>query len=537
MGFATGPESCGLFYWLLILAGQNQGPASFHVPPPWCGFDAESFHISLFLGIQMTRKSTRRRFLGESVAVGAGFWMGTRARPGRAQDSALNSLAAASIGVGGKGDSDSTHAGDSNGVRMVGLCDIDRQRLVKKGREYSDAQQFDDYREMLDKLADKVDVVTVSTPDHHHALAAYTAMKLGKHVYCQKPLTWSIAEARLLQETAKEMGVVTQMGNQGTAADGLREAVEVIRSGAIGEVREVHIWTNRPVWPQGKGRPDGSDPIPEHINWENWIGPAPMRPFKENEYHDFNWRGWLDFGTGALGDMACHTTNMPVMALKLFDAKAVTALANSGLVDNETYPASSTLKFEFGERDEFPPCDLYWYDGGAANNLPPEEIISKLPEEQLAKIRKQLDGTSEDKTSGAVLVGTEGMLYSPDDYGAKYYLLPEDRFVDYKKPEPWLPRIPARDENGSTGKGDERQKWEFINTILEKYEPGTMSNFGYAGRLTETILVGNLALRAPVGARIEWDAKNLRSPNVEAVNEFVSRTYREGWVLEPLAKG
>lgn len=470
----------------------------------------------------MARKSTRRQFIGETAALGAGVWVGTQARSAYAQEeSALNSLTAACIGVGGKGSSDTSHIAE-NGVKIVGLCDVDGLTLEKKGREFTDAQKFQDFREMLDQLGDKVDIVTVSTPDHNHAVAALKAMRMKKHVYCQKPLTYSIREARMLRETAKETGVITQMGNQGTSENGLREAVEVVQSGAIGDVEEVHIWTNRPVWPQGEGRPDGSDPIPEHLNWDAWIGTAPMRPYKEGVYHSFKWRGWLDFGTGALGDMACHTTNMPVMALELWDPIAVTAVENSGLVDNETYPAESTLKFEFPERNGLPPCHFFWYDGGSRNNLPPDEIISQLPEAFQKRVTAQKEGGVK-KTSGAVLVGTKGLLFSPDDYGAKYYLLPKDKFVDYEPPEQSLPRIPHK------AGGDQRQKWEFVSTIKGEYKSGTMSNFGYAGRLTETILVGNLALRAPIGQRIEWDAKNLRSPNVEQVNKFIDREYREGW--------
>ncbi len=395
-------------------------------------------------------------------------------------------------------------------------------RSTKKGREFVDAQQFQDFREMLDKLGDKVDIVTVSTPDHTHACAAMMAMKMKKHVYCQKPLTWSIREARLMRETAEKMGVVTQMGNQGTSENGLREAVEVIRSGAIGDVTEVHVWTNRPIWPQGEGRPEGSDPIPEELNWDAWIGPAPMRPFKEGAYHDFKWRGWVDFGTGALGDMACHTTNMPVMALKLWDPVAVTAVQNSGIVDNEQYPSTSTLKFEFPEREGLAATNFYWYDGG---NLPPDEIIEQLPESFRKKIADQKAGLT-GKTSGAVVVGTEGTIFSPDDYGAQFNLIRGGSVVrDFERPEQSLPRIPFE------GNGDERQKWEFVKSITGEYEPGTMSNFGYAGRLTETMLVGILALRGEVGKRYEWDAAKLQCTNAPGQNQFVQREYREGWTL------
>src|SRR6056297_155924 len=465
--------------------------------------------------------SSRRQFIQQSAAVGAGVWVGTQTM-GNAfgQESAQNALTAACIGVGGKGSSDCSHIAEQ-GVKIVGLCDVDQNTLTKKGREFTDAEQFDDFREMLDKLGDKVDIVCVSTPDHTHATAAIKAMKMKKHVYCQKPLTWSIHEARLMRETAEEMGVVTQMGNQGTTEDGLRTAVEIIQSGGIGDVSEVHIWSNRPVWPQGQGRPEGEDPVPESLNWDAWIGPAAMRPFKKGVYHAFNWRGWVDFGTGALGDMACHTTNMPVMALKLWDPVAVTALKNPGIVENETYPSSSSLKFEFPEREGLAACDFHWYDGG---NLPGDEIISQLPASFQRRVQQQRDGGR--KTSGAVLVGTKGIIFSPDDYGARYFLLPEDKFVDYKKPAQSLPRIPFK------GGGDQRQKWEFVSTVKGEYEPGTMSNFGYAGRLTDTILVGNLAMRAGEGQRIEWDAKALKSTNVAAVNEFVGREYRSGWEIE-----
>jgi len=456
--------------------------------------------------------------MGTTAAVGAGFWIGTET-VAKSQESALNSLSAACIGVGGKGSSDCSHINEQ-GVAIVGLCDVDNDTLVKKGREFPDAERFSDFREMLDKMGDKVDIVTVSTPDHTHAAAAIKAMRMKKHIYCQKPLTWSIREARMMRETADEMGVVTQMGNQGTSEDGLREAVEVIRSGAIGDVSEVHIWSNRPIWPQGKGRPPGADPIPEGLNWDAWIGPAPMRPFKAGEYHSFNWRGWVDFGTGALGDMACHTTNLSVMSLNLWDPIAVTAIKNPGIFEDETFPGSSQLLFEFPERDGLVACKFNWYDGG---NLPGDDILGKLPAGFQKQIQAQREGKQ--KTSGAVVVGTKGMLFSPDDYGSQYVLLPEGNFKDFKKPEQTLPRIPY---NSS---GDQRQKWEFVNSVRGEYKPGTMSNFGYAGRLTETILVGNLALRAGEGQRIDWDAKSLTSKNVPEVNQFVEREYRDGWSI------
>ncbi|APZ90458.1 Gfo/Idh/MocA family protein [Fuerstiella marisgermanici] len=466
----------------------------------------------------MTNKSTRRSFLGTSAALGTAFWVAPKSfcRPTR---SALQGLTAACIGVGGKGDSDSSHIANQD-VEIVGICDVDRRTLEKKGKEFKNAKQFTDFRELFDSLGDKFDIVSVSTPDHTHAAAAVKAMRMKKHVYVQKPMTWSISEARLMRETAAETGVVTQMGNQGTAENGLREAVEVVRSGAIGDVTELHVWTNRPVWPQGIGRPEGSDPIPEHLDWESWLGPAPMRPYKEGIYHTFKWRGWVDFGTGALGDMACHTTNMPVKALELWDPVAVTAVKNPGIVEGETFPGSSTLMFEFPERNGLKPCKFYWYDGG---NLPSDDLLAKLP----AGFREKIDAHKAGgrKTSAAVLVGSKGLLLSENDYGAEYTLLPEEDYKGYKKPEATLPRIPFR------GSNDERHKWEFVESCRGDYEPGTMSNFDYAGRLTETILVGNLAVRAGEGQRIEWDAKNMKSTNRPELNKFVGREYRDGWQI------
>ena len=469
--------------------------------------------------------TSRRSFLAQTAAstAAATVSVGYFTSPSTAQDkvpSALNALAAGCIGVGGKGGSDTSHIAEQD-VKIAAMCDIDGDTLTKKSREFPEAKGFSDFREMLDEMGDKIDIVTCSTPDHTHAAACVKAMNMGKHIYCQKPLTWSIREARMMRETAEKTGVVTQMGNQGSAEDGLREAIEVIQSGGIGDVADVYIWSNRPVWPQGAGRPEGEDPVPQSLNWDAWIGPAPMRPFVKGAYHSFNWRGFVDFGTGALGDMACHTTNMPVRALQLWDPVAVTAVRNPGIVKGEQYPASSSLMFEFPERDGLQPCKFHWSDGGV---LPPDDILAMLPANYRKQIEKQKDGTGK-KQSGALVIGSKGLLFSPDDYGARYFLLPEEDFADYQPPEQTLPRIPYRKTS------DQRNKWEFVQTVRGEYEPGTFSNFGIGGRLTETILVGNLAMRAGEGQRIEWDASSMTSPNVQEVNEFVGREYRDGWKI------
>ena len=436
-------------------------------------------------------KSTRRDFLKSSTALGAAWWIGGNA--GYAfEKSPVERLNIACIGVDGKGSTDVREMSKLGNI--VALCDIDDKSLEKSALRYPSAKTFNDYREMLSEMEKDIDAVTVTTPDHSHAPASVMAMKLGKHVYCQKPLTWSVYEARRMREIAAEKGVATQMGNQGTSEDGFREAVEVVRSGALGKVSEVHVWTNRPIWEQGIGRPKEVVETPSHVHWDLFLGPAPERPYSPL-YHPFKWRGWLDFGTGALGDMACHTANMAVMALDLFDPLSVDVIENAGIVENETYPKFSVLEYQFGERNGRPPVKMTWYDGG---KLPPAELLQG---EKLAD-------------SGSLIIGDQGTLYSPDDYGSAYVLLPKKNFVDYKKPEPTLARSPGH-------------YTEFAKAC--KGGDPAMSNFNYAGRLTETVVLGVVALRA--GQKIEWDAAKLKVTNVSGANEFVKREYRQGWTL------
>jgi len=456
----------------------------------------------------MHHKSTRRDFLKNSSLVGAAWWVGGTLASGADSKNPLERLNFASIGVGGKGSGDSSHAGMVGNV--VALCDIDDIQLEKKSHVFKSARKFNDYREMLDVMADKIDACTVSTPDHSHAPASVMAMKKGKHVYTQKPMAWSVYEARRMREVANEMKVATQMGNQGTADAGFRAGIEVIRSGAIGPVKEVHVWTNRPIWPQGEGRPNRSDPIPEHVHWDLFLGPAPERPYVAGVYHPFKWRGWLDFGTGALGDMACHTANMAVMSLELFDPIAVDVKKTSGIVENESYPKYSVLEYDFPEREtvlfnkgvKLPACKMTWYDG---QQYPPKELLQG---------EKRSD-------SGLLLVGEEGSLYSPNDYGARHVLLSKEKFKNYKKPEPWIPRTKGM------GDGDARHLAEWAAAC--RGGAPAMSNFNYAARLTETMILGNLALKA--GGRIEWDAAKQVVTNLPAANKFVKREYRKGYSI------
>lgn len=458
----------------------------------------------------MSHKSSRRDFLKNSGLVGTAWWVGQSFGLGADSKNPLERMNFASIGVDGKGSSDSSHAGYVG--NMVGLCDIDDLRLEKKAYAFRSARKFNDYREMLDVMGNKIDAVTVSTPDHSHAPASVMAMKKGHHVYTQKPLAWSVYEARRMRDVANEMKVVTQMGNQGTADGGFRTAVEIVRSGAIGPVKEVHVWTNRPIWPQGEGRPDHSDPIPKHVHWDLFLGPAPERPYVAGVYHPFKWRGWLDFGTGALGDMACHTANMAVMSLELFDPTAVDVKATTGIVANETYPKYSILEYYFPERTtvlfnkgvKLPACKMTWYDG---QQYPPKELL-------------QGEKRSE---SGLLLVGEQGTLYSPNDYGARHTLLPRDKFKDFKPPEPTLPRTHG------LGDDDSRHLQEWAAACRAGNPAMAMSNYNYSSRLTETMILGNLALRA--GGRIEWDAKEQKVTNLPEANKFVRREYRSGYTI------
>ena len=321
----------------------------------------------------------RRSFLGAGAA-GLGYFYTASARSASRLGRRPNeTLQIAGIGVGGKGSSDIDQA--SKLGEIVAICDIDDKNLDAKSQKWPSAARFHDFRKFFDEAGKHVDAVTVSTPDHSHALASLTAMRLGKHVYCQKPLTHSVFEARVLKEAAKKYGVCTQMGNQGSAENGLRRAVELVQGGIIGPVKEVHVWTNRPIWPQAPKvttRPDKADVWPPSIHWDAFLAGAKLRPYVAGVYHPFNWRGWLDFGTGAIGDMACHTANMAFRALKL--AHPTNVSASSGELNDETYPAWAHVVMQFPAREDMPPVTLNWYEGKKDGKLvhPPEELQSKI---------------------------------------------------------------------------------------------------------------------------------------------------------------
>ena len=473
-----------------------------------------------------------------AALTGVGYWaMAGNASKARAQ--ANDKIGLAGFGVGGKGDSDI--ASGARHCDIVVICDVDRRRLANAQEKYPNAKAYTDYRKAFDEMEKSFDTVTVSTPDHMHTAISLRAMRAKKHCYTQKPLTRTIYEARLMGRVAKEMGVCTQMGNQGSGSNGLREGAAQVKAGVLGTVKSVHVWSNRPIWPQQPGMRESLDKYSEMVrkeqpnraerliaakkaeldaaletlDWENWLGTAPERPFWPGIYHDFKWRGWWDFGSGALGDMACHTVNLPYSACDLKFPTSVQAKSSGH--DFDGYPGRSEIKFAFPANENRPAIEFVWYDGGWK---PPTEILSKF-------------GMENPANSGALIIGEKGAMYSPDDYGARWNLIGNDGAT--------LERLPAdkltfvRNRDGHDG--------EFYRAIRENKPEECYSNFAnYAGPLTETILLGNFAVWAASepdvwGEKIEWDAKNLVVTNLASlktpgVAELLKPKYRGDHVLD-----
>jgi len=376
------------------------------------------------------------------------------------------------------------NVGGVEGENIVALCDVDSNYLERSAQRFPNARTYADYREMLDKEAGKIDAVVVSTADHNHAPAAIRAIRAGMHVYCEKPLTHTVQESRIVAEAAKKHGVATQLGTQIHAGDNYRRVVEIIQSGAIGDVTEVHVWVGK-GWGGGERPEVGEDP-PPNLSWDLWLGPAPYRPFSPGRYHPAQWRRWWDFGQGTLGDMACHYMDLPFWALKL--RHPTSCEAEGPEVHPETCPLGLIVRYEFPEREGLAPVRFTWYDG----TLIPREVAGE-----------RVPG------NGVMFVGSEGKMYA--DYG-NYRLFPTDKFADFKPPAQTIP--PSIGHHA-----------EWIKAC--KDGSPTTCNFDYSGALTEAVLLGNVAYR--VGQKLQWDAKELRAVNCPAADKYIRKEYRPGW--------
>lgn len=422
------------------------------------------------------------------------------------------------VATGGKG---GVHVGAFNKLECPCYADVDTNQFEAPHKIWPNAKGYQDYRKMYEKHGKEFDAVAVATPDHNHFHAALYAMQIGKHVYVEKPLTHSVWEARMLTEAAKKYKVKTQMGNQGHSKEGWRLFMETFHAGHLGQIKEFHTWTNRPIWPQGLPKPAGSSPVPSNLDWEQWLGPAPFRPYyeensaeeadkkgkkkskKKDVYHQFAWRGRFDFGSGALGDMACHTTDGIQWLMDPDYPTSVEPVQVNGITD-DCYPNSCIIKYEFAAKGKHGAWTHTWYEGGLHPEAPPE-----------------LEGRAMPK-SGNLVIGTKGKMLITGDYGDSPRLLPESRHQDLMKgPPPKLfERVQKYDDIG----GDLHHS-DFIRAIREGKEAG--SNFGYAGPFTEIVQLGNVALRA--GKKIVVDQKTMKITNHTGLDHLIRREYRKGW--------
>ncbi len=465
------------------------------------------------------QRLSRRRFLGGAVFSAATVMIVPGSVLGLNGATSPNErLNLAGIGIGGQGGYDIDQLASEN---IVALCDVDWAHSAGTFGRYPKAQRYKDYRKMFDERKD-IDAVVVGTPDHLHAFASVAAMKAGKHVYCEKPLTHSVWEARQVAETARKLGLATQMGNQGQASEETRRLCEYVWGGAIGPVREVHIWTDRPsqglfniYWPQGVQRPKDTPSVPATLDWDLWLGPAPERAYNP-AYLPFKWRGWWDFGTGALGDIGCHAMDPVFRALKLGAPNRVQGA--SSRVNEETYPVASMITYEFPARSaepqsineftrglsgpaaggiEMPPVKLVWYDGGLRPPRP-----DGLPDGKLMG------------DNGRLLVGEKGFILGDTLY-------PESRRQEFGEPAKAITRSAGH-----------HKEW----VLACKGGKPAGSNFNWAGPLAEAVLLGNVALRVQLRELLtrkglQWDSANLKFTNLPEANEFVRRDYRPGWSL------
>ena len=465
-----------------------------------------------------TLKDTRRSFIKNSAITAAGFFIVPRHVLGRGFVAPSDKLNIAGIGIGGKGEGDLVEFAKSPNVNIVALCDVDDRQAKNSRQRYPKAPYYKDYREMLNKEAKNIDAVSVSTPDHTHAVAALAAMQMSKHVYVQKPLTHDIYEARILTEAARKYKVVTQMGNQGASQEGVRIMQDWYNAGLIGDATTIYCWTNRPTWPQGFGKPTAKDEVPKELDWKLWLGPNEWEEYR-NGYAPFSWRGFTSFGTGALGDMGCHIIDPAFKTVGLgypseVECSVATIYESTGPAYHpDSFPAASSLKLRFPSKNGKKDVRLYWMDGGLMPDRPDELATGESM------------GNSD---GGAIIVGTKGKIMC-GCYGQDPKLLPASlsNKVQVKKK---IARVP------------EGHYLQWVNACIAGYGKKELSSsFDYAGPLTESILMGNLALRAwnikdSNGAfsgrkKLLWDAKNMKITNFEEANQFVKRNYSDGYSL------
>lgn len=438
----------------------------------------------------MQSSSMKRRSFLRNTSV-MGFPMVLPSHLIRGAQAPSGTLHLAGVGVGGMG---ANYLRELASEKIVALADVDSKKAADTFKTYPQATRYEDFRDLLEKEK-HLDGVVIGTPDHTHAVVAMAALDLGKHVYCAKPLTRTLAEARAVTQRAAEVNVATQMSIQWNAKESHRLLAEWIADGAIGQVTEVHTWSNRPIWPQGLERPQETPPVPAHLNWDLWLGPAPERPYHPH-YHPFKWRGWWDFGCGALGDMGCHHFDPIYRSLRLTAPTAVEAAADVKTFA-ETAPPAATITYHFPEREGFAPVKVVWYDGGREPARPPE---------------LEADRKMSDTFGGTLYLGDRGKILT-GGLADGVRLIPETKMRAYQRPQATLKRSPGHYQ-------------EFIGAC--KGGPPAGANFAYGGPLTEAVLLGNVALRFP-GQRLEWDAQRLRVTNVDAANAFIQSEDRKGW--------
>ncbi len=452
---------------------------------------------------------SRRQFVKRVTAFGA---LSTVGFPSIIRARGLNEkLQVGFVATGGRA-SAHTSAAHNAGLQCIAFAEVDKNQWkgVHGKQGWEQATAYTDWRELFKNHGEQLDVVFVSTPDHSHFAPSMTAVSMGIHCYTEKPLTWSVKEAQLLTAAYKaNPKVVTQMGNQGHSGNGWRLAYEFIKADAIGEIKEFHTWTNRPVWPQGGQRPTGSDPVPENLNWDAWIGPAPMRPYVagiekgKQPYHPFNWRGYVDFGSGALGDMACHTTDGIYAIMDPGYAATAEPLEMTSPVGDQ-YPAGMMVKATYRAKADRPGFATFWYEGNKADGTP---YMPETPEELLSENRKL-------PRTGNLIIGSKGKMIVTGDYWEGPQLIPSTRRSEFGKPPQLLERSPGHHEEF------------FMACRGEKPREFSQSNFSYSGPMTANIQLGNLCARA--GKKLELDENGVIT-NDPSINDLAWREPREGW--------